>query len=374
VKTSLPPPAALARFVAWLVASREKNRRRLERARPGANALFLLGNDLPCRAFGDVAKDPAACAGVIPSLSTHAPLSALTARGMVSQRSSFPCPCKLYAQSVSKPALATLLHLPWEILSITGGNSVGSNEVGLLSAPSLGAMGGSLRAWNLCGEDDLAPRFCRAVLSLYGARALAPLEHPFSEQRVVLKDVQRASLRELLGVARALRIVNDVDHGVYSWSLIKDAYLQEVIGGQPATFLTRADVVKDMPAGGRALVLFDTLSLKAAGGSSPECTAVALFLADLYERGSSLVGFSRLPLTSRRTGAGGADARSGGADDLARGLQTFRDERGRLRVTRTRSSNEGGQVSFESALDESAFERLAQMIFEGERSLLESRR
>ena len=226
-----------------------------------------------------------------------------------------------------------------------------------------------MRGWNLCAEDDLAPRFCRAVLTLYGGLALAPLEHGFGDDRVVLGDAQKAALREILGVARALRIVSGENHAVYSWGLIKDAYLREVVSGLPETFTDRAAIARGLPAAGRALVLFDTLSLKAAGGSSPECSALSLFIADLYERGAQVMGFSRLPLFSRKRAAEGMGARRGADDDLDAGLETMRDERGRLRVVRKRAESDGGLVSFESALDEGAFERLVQMVHECVRSL-----
>ncbi len=211
------------------------------------------------------------------------------------------------------------------------------------------------RPWTVAPEEAILPEIARRALLRYGARALEASPTPFDDSRGALDEGQRASLRELSGVARAARVVRCASHVVVPWSLVKDAYLEGNVAAAVSPPFSREQFVEALPAQAHALVGFDALTLKAYGGHWPEGTALSAFLHDLYERGCSLEVISRYPLL--------AEARAFEGQGHGEGRRALRDERGRLRVTRRTAP--GGAPSFEGALERGEFEMLAHMLVDG---------
>ena len=209
----------------------------------------------------------------------------------------------------------------------------------------------------------------RSTFGRFGKNAFAASVNPFDALKDALDERQRGSARELGGFERAARVVRDEEHVVVAWSLVKDAYMSEFTSVVLSPPFTRQAFADNLPAGAHAVVAFDALMLKGYGARAPEMSALGAFLEDLFDRRCTLEGVSRYPLLSapaqgirRRGDAGDVDALQG----FDGGRQAVRDERGRLRVTR-RKDESARAMAFENALDHGDFEKLAQMIVEGQR-------
>jgi hypothetical protein len=331
--------SASSRFAAWLEALRGRHGHGMWKVRTDSSALDILARNLPCQKSDGKPTETQPCPGVV----------AARLGGERAQPFSFLCPCKLYESTLSKYDALALVGLPWESVEREG------------ATPAPGAV--RLRIpkdapWTVCGEEDVLVITAAKAFQRYASRALAPEPSPFDTVREALDERQRGSARELAGVARAARLVRDADHVVVLWSLVKDAYLAEFGTAAPAPYINKKAFLDAVPANAHLLVAFDALALKAYGTRSPEASALAAFLADVFDRGCSLECFSRYPLV----GVPSTDPFEG----FDEGRRTFRDERGKLRSVR-RKKETSGAVSFEAALDRGDFERLVQMLRDGKR-------
>lgn len=333
--------SAVRRFAAWLVALRTRHEQGTLHWRPEATALDVLARDLPCQKSGGLTMDEPPCPGVV------------VARlgGGREQPFSFPCPCKQYGSTLSKADALALVALPWEAVA---------RDDSVLEMSSPRSRGRGELPWKVCGEEELLVQLAKKVFQRYAMLALEASLSPFESVKDALSERQRGSARQLAGVSRASKLVRDSQHIVVIWSLIKDAYVSEFIASKEPPLLDKSSFLTSVPAHSHVLVAFDALVLKTYGARSPDVSALSAFIADIFDRGCSLEVYSRYPLGGVSTGDFAAS--------LGENRRTYRDERGKLRSVH-RKKEVSGAVSFEAALDPSGFERLVQMLSDGQQRL-----